>query len=354
MTRRDRIALVTDPRFAGGTSSALAREILALSPTMDLRLVYLETAMFKTGRSVNGRLAQATEACGLQPVWNPPIIAAETVVFHNPSGLKFNTTFAPRINCRRLVVVAHENFLRPDGNQSFDVAKTLGLLADRTVAEELVIAPVSAGNRRTVDDWLADRPTLRWSVAPINWFNICDFVLVPPVRSPRDRRGRVSRPGFEKFADLPTMLAHFPPHAERCAILGADSFLLPDATPPAHWELLPFGGAEVGAFLASIDFFIYFTHPNLRESFGRVLAEAIAAGKVVITDPGTAETFGGSVIASDGSDVDAIVAGFIAEPDRYRMFVIAAQSRLASFSANRFREQATAYLHDLHRTGEVA
>jgi hypothetical protein len=321
---------------------------------MDLRLVYLETAMFKTGRNVNARLAQAAEACGIQPVWNPPIIAAETVVFHNPSGLKFNTDFAPRINCRRLVVVAHENFLRPDGSQAFDVAKTLGLLADRTVAEDLVIAPVSVGNRRTIDAWLADRPGSRWSVAPIDWFNICDFDLVPPTLAPRDRRGRVSRPGFEKFADMPTMLAHFPPHAERCAILGADSFLLPGATPPAHWELLSFGSADVWAFLASIDFFIYFTHPNLRESFGRVLAEAIAAGKVVITDPGTAETFGDSVIASDGTDVDAIVAGFIAEPDRYRRFVLAAQERLAGFSADSFRQQAIAYLHDLDRIGDVA
>ena len=147
MTRQHRITLITDPRFAGGTSSALAREIFALSPTMDLNLVYLETAMFKTGRNVNPRLVQATEACGLHPTWNPPLIAAETVVYHNPSGLKFDAALSSRITCRRLVVVAHENFMRPDGSLSYDVAKTLGLLADRTVTEDLVIAPVSAANR---------------------------------------------------------------------------------------------------------------------------------------------------------------------------------------------------------------
>ena len=36
---------------------------------------------------------------------------------------------------------------------------------------------------------------------------------------------------------------------------------------------------DVDAFLASIDFFVYFTHPFLQESFGRVIGEAIAAGK---------------------------------------------------------------------------
>jgi hypothetical protein len=351
---RHRITLVTDPRFSGGTSSALAREIHALSPMMDLGLVYLETAMFRTGRSVNGRLAQAAETCGLEPVWNPPIIAAETVVFHNPTALKFNTDFAPRITCRRLVVVAHENFLRPDGSLSFDVARTLQLLADRTVAEDLVIAPVSAANRRTVEAWLASNPRTGWTVAPIDWFNICDFDLVAPTAAPRDRRGRVSRPGFEKFADLPTMLAHFPPHAERCAILGADSFLLPGAAPPAHWELLPFGSVEVRDFLASIDFFVYFTHRNLRESFGRVLAEAIAAGKLVITDPATAETFGDAVVASDGGDVDAIVARFIAAPDRYVARVSAAQRRLAGFSAESFRRRIATYLLAPRSIGDVA
>jgi glycosyltransferase involved in cell wall biosynthesis len=75
----------------------------------------------------------------------------------------------------------------------------------------------------------------------------------------------------------------------------------------------------------------------LRESFGRVLAEAIAAGKVVITDPGTAATFGPAVVASDGSDVDAIIAGFVADPARYQAFVRAAQARLSAFSADSFR-----------------
>ena len=61
-------------------------------------------------------------------------------------------------------------------------------------------------------------------------------------------------------------------------------------------------------FLSGIDFFVYFTNPNWRESFGRVIAEAIAAGKLVITDPGTAATFGDAVVASDGADVDGIIA----------------------------------------------
>jgi hypothetical protein len=325
-----------------------------LSQETDLRLVFVETGFFRSGRHVNPRLAAALDQCGIEPVWNPPVISAATVVFHNPSSLKFDSAFASRLNCQRLVTVAHENFLRPDGTPAFDVEKALKLLADRSVCTERLIAPVSALNRETVRDWLAQHADCGWDLAPIDWFNICDFETVAPTSSPRDRRGRVSRPGFDKFPDMSAMLSHFPPHAERCAILGADSFLLPGASPPPHWDLHPFGSRDVADFLATIDFFIYFTHPALRESFGRVLAEAVAAGKVVITDPETARTFGRAVVASDGTDVDRIVAEFVAAPDRYVRFVTAAQDSLAAFSAEAFRHSIGAFLRNLDRPGKAA
>jgi glycosyltransferase involved in cell wall biosynthesis len=81
---------------------------------------------------------------------------------------------------------------------------------------------------------------------------------------------------------------------------------------------------------------VYFTAPTSRESFGRVLAEGIAAGKVVITDPDTASIFGDAVVAARPDEVDAVVAAFVADPARYARHVARAQSRLAAFSAESF------------------
>ena len=345
MPRRPSLCLAVDPRFGGGTSSAVAREIVALAPVFDLRIVFIESRMFR-GRTAHAGIARALEQTGLSATWNPPLVSAETVVLHNPSFLKFDDDLRSRFNCARIIVVAHENFLRPDGNEGFDVGKTLRIIASRLPPCPRIIAPVSHYNRQTVTSWFAGygAGTAGWDIAPVEWFNICDFTSVPPTAAPRDRRGRVSRAGFEKFPDMATMQAHFPAHAEHCAILGADTFLLPGSTPPGHWTLLPFGSADVSEFLSTIDFFVYFTHPNCRESFGRVLAEAIAAGKVVITDRGTAENFGKSVIASDGHDLDRIIAGFIAAPQRYRRFVRAAQRNLSVFSAEAFRAAVCRYL----------
>jgi glycosyltransferase involved in cell wall biosynthesis len=356
MAPRPSLGLVVDPRFGGGTSSAVAREIRALAPVADLRVAFIESKMFRGGRMVHAGIAEALAETGVPAVWNPDLFRAETVVIHNPSFLKFDTAVHTRFNCARALVVAHENFLRPGGDEGFDVGATLRLIAGRLPPCDRWVAPVSAYNRRRSAAWLAaaDPQFDAWKLAPFDWFNICDFPLTPPTPRPRDRRGRVSRPGFEKFPDLATMQRHFPPAAEVCAILGADTFLLPGSGAPAHWRLVPFGGEAVPQFLSGIDFFVYFTHPALRESFGRVLAEAIAAGKVVITDPGTAETFGPAVVASDGRDVDAIIAGFLADPGRYQAFVRAAQRHLAGFSADSFRQMVLRHLSPTALAGEAA
>lgn len=337
-----RLTLVFDPRFPGGTSTSIAAEIRAIGRHVRLSAVALETAMFK-GRHVHPEIAAALDDLGLALDWNPPVVHADTLVFHNPSCLRFDTAPPVRLSCARAFVVTHENFLRPNGSESHDVAGCLDRLEAALTCGARWLAPVSPHNRSTVEAWLAAHGR-RWAVAPTDWTTVLDPVLRPPNPAPRDRRGRHSRPGLEKFPSRAAMLAHFPPRAERCAILGADAWLADPATLPAHWEALRFGEVDVADFLAGIDFHVYFTNPNWRESYGRVVAEAIAAGKVVITDPGTAASFGGAVVASDGTDVDRIVAGFVANPDAYGAFVSAAQAGLGDHGPAAFRARLAALL----------
>ena len=345
------IALLIDPRFPGGTSSAVAQEIRTLQARAALTVHALQTRMFK-GRVVNPTLQNALDEAGLELVWDAPVVRAPVVVLHNPSCLKFDETCPTRILCDTLVVVTHENFLRPDGTQGFDVAHCLDLIGRAAICRARRLCPVSGYNRENVATWLSGSGS-DWALAGFDWFNICDFGMVPPVPTPADRRGRHSRAGFEKFPPLAAMRRHFPPEAEACRILGGDSFLLdPEGVPP-HWEVLPFGAMPVAEFLEGIDFFVYFTHPLWRESFGRVIAEAISAGKLVITDPGTAATFGDAVHASDGSDVDDIVAAYAADPAAYARFVERAQGIIQGFGPDRFAATALAGLHQIRTDNDA-
>jgi hypothetical protein len=340
MRHGPRIAYLLEPRFPGGTSGAVARELRAVAPRARIEVHGVTSAMFP-GRPPAGVLAETLDDLGLKLALDAPRISADRVIVHNPSFLKFDTDLRTRIVTEELIVVTHENFLRPGGHESHEVARCLDLLDRNSLALRKTLAPISPHNRATVESWLGTHPSHgHWHVAEEDWINICDFPLEPPTRAPRDRRGRHSRPGFEKFPGPAALDLCFPPHAEANVILGAD--LIDDlARQRPHWQTYPFQGLDLATYFSRIDFMVYFTAPTFRESFGRVMAEGIAAGKLVISDDETASAFGGAVVASSPERVDEVIAGFVAAPDRYAGQVHAAQARLADFSAESFlRRQA--------------
>ncbi len=330
-----RIAYVLDPRFPGGTSSGVAEELKVTARFGQVAVHAIGSRMFG-GREVAPQLAGVLEDLGVTPVWDAPVIGADIVILHNPVFLKFDAALQSRIVTRHLIVVAQENFLRPGGAEGFDVAHCMGLIDRASLALRKSVAPVSGHNRATVAAW-HQRFGLPpgWGVLPEDWFHICDFAFLPPTAAPRDQRGRLSRPGLEKFPPRAVMDLCFPPHAEANVILGADPLLTEDTVRP-HWTLHPFRSLEVDAFFRLIDFMVYFTAPTWQESFGRVLAEGIAAGKVVIADPATAESFDGAVVSARPEEVDAIIRSFLAAPERYRDHVLNAQSAITRFSSEAF------------------
>ncbi|MCB2135851.1 MAG: hypothetical protein KDE08_07885 [Rhodobacteraceae bacterium] len=334
MRRRQSLAYVIDPRFPGGTSSAVAQELRVTARKADVSIHAAASRMF-SGTEIAPQLKDVLVDLGLTVNWNSRTIAADTVIIHNPSFLKFEKIWDVRIIARNLIVVAHENFLRPGEVEAFDVGRCLGLIDRASLSLAKTIAPISPHNRQGVTRWLASHGAGPWRIAAEDWFNICAFPIEPPVERPRDRRGRHSRPGFEKFPSLADMDLCFPDHAESNVILGGDTFLGGDTHRP-HWSLHPFRAIDVAEFFGMIDFMVYFTAPTWRESFGRVLAEAIAAGKVVISDAGTAATFSDAVVAATPAEVDGIVAAFITDPASYRRHVRKAQSRLKDFAPDAF------------------
>lgn len=330
------VAYIVDPRFPGGTSAAVASELRECAALGQVSVHAIESQMF-SARTVAPQLAATLFALGLELIWDSKTISADVVILHNPAFLKFQTTLDTRILARHLIVVTHENFLRPGAAESFDVKRCLDQIDRASLALRKTIAPISKVNRKTVLDWLKGNDLSgNWAVSDADWFNICGFPMVAPNTAPADRRGRLSRPGFEKFPNLADMDLCFPAHAEANVILGADHYLAERLRRP-HWKMCPFQSVEVPTFFGMIDFMVYFTAPTWRESFGRVLAEAIAAGKVVISDPETAATFDGGVVAGTPAQVDEIIGAFIADPTLYRNHVAAAQTKLNPFSAPAFR-----------------
>ncbi|SNT12193.1 glycosyltransferase [Tropicimonas sediminicola] len=337
-------AYVIEPRFSGGTSAAVAAELRVSAGLGPVVVHARSSAMFGPERRIAPVLREAIDELHLPLVWDAPQISADVVVFHNPSFLKFQRSLEACIIARQLVVVTHENFTRPGGAEAFDVAACLGQIDRATLALRKCLAPISVYNRSTVTGWLAAHPDCAgWEVLDADWFNICEACQPDAVGPPRDRRGRHSRPTREKFPPLADLDLCFSPQAEANVILGSDFLLNAEVARP-HWTMLPFGAMDVGAFLEMIDFHVYFTSPAWRESFGRVIAEALAAGKVVLTDPETGATFGDAVVTCQPAEVDAVIAGFLARPEQYGEQVARAGAVLAGLSEAAFRRRLVGLL----------
>ena len=149
-------------------------------------------------------------SAGSSSIWNPPVVRADIVVFHNPSCLQVRRPARP----------AHQ---LPAGlrrhPREFPAARTarrastwrrcLRLIDAALVCRAPLLAPVSALQPPHVEAWARGPARLagrRLRLARTSATSRC----APPTAAPRDRRGRHSRPGFEKFPPLETMLAHFP------------------------------------------------------------------------------------------------------------------------------------------------
>lgn len=348
---RQRVAYLVEPRFTGGTSSAVAQELASVAGLAQISVHEIQSGMFR-GDHIAPVLADAMRNLRLSFDHSAAPISADVIVVQNLSLYRRPPRVARRLFCRHLIAVAHENFLRPTpradrsyegdadwGPEAFDVAGALDRIAASTVAHRLTIAPISSVNRQSVETW-ARRHGLPegWQIAPHDWQNICNFTLRPATANPRDRRGRHSRPGPEKFPPLDVLDRLFPDTAETNIILGSGDAVLAAAVDRPHWQAVPFGGLPVDAFLEQVDFLIHYTAPTWRESFGRAIAEGLAAGKVVLTDPATARTFDDGVIAAAPDRVDAIIQRLIADPRRYRDQVGRGQLALQRFSEDAFRQ----------------
>src|SRR5699024_5750120 len=78
-----------------------------------------------------------------------------------------------------------------------------------------------------------------------------------------------------------------------------------------------FGESTVAELLDGIDFWAYFHGDKLTESFGKAIAEAMAAGGVVILPPYLKASFGDGAIYAEPIDVANVIAEFWSDPSKY-------------------------------------
>jgi len=183
-------------------------------------------------------------------------------------------------------------------------------------------APVSGAVRATLtgveladDDWVEVIDLDAWSPAPPTGATPSRLVGESP--DPRIVIGRHSRPDARKWpATADEIRAAYPVDGSvRVRILGgADAVVDVLGEVPEHWEVLPFGSITAQEFLAGLDAFVYFHHPDLTEAFGRTILEAIAAGVPAVVAAHFEPLFGEACLYATPDTAITTVSELVADP----------------------------------------
>ena len=327
MTRAETdILFLADPRFPGGTSTALIAEIDALHRAgLSVRLGMVLSGMLGGPQVMHPGIA-ARIAAGqvtLHDVTRP--VRARIALLHHPRLFEQLPAAPLDVVADVAVLVLHHPPFDGEGHAEYDLPHVLANLTE-VLATDVLLAPVGP----QVRDQLSPAITLGHTVLP-DWSNILDPEGLPfRPRSPDPSRiviGRHSRSHLSKFPDTrdEACLAYPDRPEVRVRMLGAGPEIARHYAPlPAGWQLLGFGAERVADFLGSLDAYVYYHSRRWIEAFGYGIAEAMATGLPVILPPQFQPTFGPGALYAPPEGVWPLLDRLARDPDAH-----AAQARVA-------------------------
>jgi hypothetical protein len=325
MTNFD-ILIVGDFRFSGGTSGAVAHELRALrSTSRTVGLYHVNSAYL--GRKPprwHQEIVAEIDRGAVSVVPEGAAAEASVIFVHSPWVLP---KIAPtRLKAPVRILVGHHPPADARGRLYYD-PRVIERGARRAFGGSLVWAPISPVCRDAFDAARLTYPRLR-----MDWTNL---VFVDDWGAARSRLigdhpviGRHSRPRDEKWpATRDALFEVFPSSGDvQVRLMGlSEKMKRLIGERPGNWQTMEPDEIPVREFLSSIDFFVYFHHPDWVEAYGRTVAEAAAAGCVVILQPYLRRTFGEAGLYCKPVEALELVRAIAA--DRARFAALSARGR---------------------------
>jgi hypothetical protein len=288
------IVVVGDFRYPGGTSTAIAEELLAQSAAgYRTGLIALKGPVLRFPHPFHPKIRAAIDD-GLVDWLDPAMrVRAGLAIAHHPGLFTLPPRRGLALEADARLLIAHHPPADAAGEAAYDVLEVDAHLQD------MLGGPVT---------WAPIGPVVRAQLAALepgpalleqDWHNVLD---VEPWGAPRaefcGRRlviGRHSRPDPLKWPDdRARILQVYPDDPElQVKILGGGAFLHALVGPyPRNWQVWPFNAMPPERFLQQLDLFVYYHHSRWVEAFGRTILEAMASGAPAILPPAMAPLFG--------------------------------------------------------------
>ncbi|GAB5458900.1 MAG: glycosyltransferase family 1 protein [Henriciella sp.] len=354
------VLILTDPRFMGGTSAAIATDVRAFQAMGLKTAIHFIDAngFFLPEETANPVFDELFALGGVEKI-ETSSARARLAFFHHPA-IFLNECSAPlRILADKAIIVTHQPLFAGNGGLNIDPIRVQNNI-QRQFGPKPDWAPISGLCR---SQYLSFAPFLR--LTNIDWINTFAVEDWKPKREkltgPMLTVGRHGRPHKDKWPDTGDDLTASLPAGPQTHIrvLGADpEFYSGYGVDISAWEILPFNAEPAADYLDSLDVFSYFHSSEWTEAFGRTIAEAMLMKTRCILDPALKPTFGEHAIYCQPTEVSNVLEHIRADlPAAKKAAEAARDFCVTAYSTSTIAARYHAMLADsgtTSRRGEIA
>ncbi|MED3655568.1 glycosyltransferase [Heyndrickxia sporothermodurans] len=306
------VIIASEFRLSGGTNMSNIEEIKA-QKKFGLRtgLIQMYRYDLNSVKDINPKVRELVDGDQVQMLVYGEKVSCDVLIVRHPPILQEWQKYIPDIEARNVRVIINQPPKREyseTGETLYDMKRCVQHL-EEYVGRKGKWYPIGPLIRDTLyKHHASDLKTI--NLAKEDWVNIINVEEWRRSIRPKNKKihiGRHSRDQYVKWPQDRTQMLMIYPEKEIYEIQvlgGANAPTKVLGKLPDNWHVYGFGEINPKDFLKGLDVFVYYTHSDWVEAFGRVLIEAMAVGVPVIVPPTYKKLFGNAAIYAEPSQVE--------------------------------------------------
>ncbi len=289
------VIIASDFRFSGGSTLSNLEEIKAhKKKCIKTGILQINRYDFHPMKKILPAVRDEVDGSLVEFLVYGQLLSCDLLILRYPPVLQYYQYFIPKIQARNINVIVNQPPMSDYSNNKIlrysikQCAENIRHYFDK----DATWYPIGPLVREVLVKYHSEELSYV-NLSEQDWHNIIDindWPKKPYNKQPKQRIivGRHSRDHFVKWPSTRKDILSVYPESDEIEVHilgGASAPANIIGYTPKNWKVYSFGELHPRDFLANIDVFVYFTHHDWVESFGRVIIEAMVMGVPVILPP---------------------------------------------------------------------